>query len=333
MHTFAKTVVDVSVIMPAFNRSELIVRALESLRLQTVRPAEVIVVDDASTDSTVATVHKWAAQNAEQILVKTIILEKNSGAAFARNIGIHAAKSKYIIFLDSDDEHFPETIEKLIFAIDSVPGAVVSFGDATSVTPTQKYPHDIFRQKINLSLTCSQISGINKPCFLLTDAKTTLLRASIIPTSASCFLRSAAISVGGMPTNFRTGEDWLFWLRLTEAGKFVVYLEDLALHYRHDDNLTHPRSSEATARQKAQAFVQMLDGSLAVSTDALQRKLLRTYLSSQIREWRYQLSKLGLPAYLKGLRVSKQVTGTHPLVHAVSDPKSFARAVFLSLRT
>src|ERR1700730_3884334 len=94
----------VSTVIPVRNRPQLIVRALESVTSQTYPPAEVIVVDDASTDETPHIVENLAL----------IRLTKNGGAAKARNIGAEVAKGEFLAFLDSDDKWYPEKLEKQI---------------------------------------------------------------------------------------------------------------------------------------------------------------------------------------------------------------------------
>lgn len=99
-------VVDVAVVMPAMNREGMIRRALQSIQQQTVAPAEVIVVDDASDDAT--------ADVAEPLATKVVRLAQRSGSGPARNAGIEAATSTWIAFLDSDDEWEPAHLETLL---------------------------------------------------------------------------------------------------------------------------------------------------------------------------------------------------------------------------
>lgn len=89
----------VSVIMPTYNRQATVMRALDSVLGQTYANLEVIIVDDASTDSTVQLVN---ARRDDR--VHLICLPENGGANAARNRGIAAARGEYIAFQDSDDE-------------------------------------------------------------------------------------------------------------------------------------------------------------------------------------------------------------------------------------
>jgi glycosyltransferase involved in cell wall biosynthesis len=89
----------VSVVIPSFNRRELVFRALGSVFTQDVEPLEVIVVDDGSTDGTVEAIRGSAFGS------KTVVLQLavNGGPSAARNAGIERATGRYIAFLDSDD--------------------------------------------------------------------------------------------------------------------------------------------------------------------------------------------------------------------------------------
>jgi glycosyltransferase involved in cell wall biosynthesis len=90
----------VSVIVPTFNRSQLIGRAIRSVLNQTFRPAEIIVIDDCSSDDTESVISAYSGA----IPLIYTRLEKNSGGAVARNVGILKANGEYVSFLDSDDE-------------------------------------------------------------------------------------------------------------------------------------------------------------------------------------------------------------------------------------
>ena len=105
----------VSVIIPAFNRSETIRYCLESVVNQTFRPFEIIVVDDCSTDQTVEIVKGFSDH-----LVRCIVLEKNSGAQAARNCGMREARGEWIAFQDADDEWLPDKLEKQLSCLNEV---------------------------------------------------------------------------------------------------------------------------------------------------------------------------------------------------------------------
>lgn len=103
-----------SIIMPVYNGEEYVHRAIKSLEIEKYSlQCELIVVDDASTDSTEAICAKWKHLKS----VKYIKLNENHGVAFARNIGIERSRGKFLTFLDCDDELFYDAIKIYIKAI------------------------------------------------------------------------------------------------------------------------------------------------------------------------------------------------------------------------
>lgn len=98
----------VSVITPLYNCSKYLEQTIQSVLSQTFQNWEMIMVDDCSTDNSVEIAQQYAAQDER---IKVIQLEKNSGAAVARNTAIEAAQGRYIAFLDSDDQWLPHKLE------------------------------------------------------------------------------------------------------------------------------------------------------------------------------------------------------------------------------
>jgi glycosyltransferase involved in cell wall biosynthesis len=96
----------VSIIIPAYNSSEYIKQTLESVLEQTYRPIEVIVVDDGSTDNTIAIASHFKDHGV------IILANPKKGACAARNFGYHHSKGEFIQFLDADDPIAPDKIEK-----------------------------------------------------------------------------------------------------------------------------------------------------------------------------------------------------------------------------
>jgi succinoglycan biosynthesis protein ExoO len=108
---------DVSVIIPTFNAEKFINRALSSVVAQTLKPKEILVIDDCSTDGTIHIVREAARASH---LIKTFTTFSNSGPSVARNLGIEAASGTWIAVLDADDAFEPERLTTLIsFALET----------------------------------------------------------------------------------------------------------------------------------------------------------------------------------------------------------------------
>ena len=119
----------VSVVIPTYNRSRALVRALESVFAQTEPVLETIVVDDGSTDDTQAVLAGFGSR-------VRAIRKSNGGAGAARNAGIEAARGEFVAFLDDDDAWLPEKNREQVRILDSRPevgitSSGVLFIDAT----------------------------------------------------------------------------------------------------------------------------------------------------------------------------------------------------------
>jgi glycosyltransferase involved in cell wall biosynthesis len=320
---------DVSVVIACYNRAALVRRALESIRVQRIWPRQVIVVDDASVDGSVATVRAWAAATGFPVTVET--LAHNGGVAAARNRGFALAGTRFIAILDSDDEYVGDALGKMVDALRANPDAVVAFADSTKVTPTERIPDAMFRSKVDLAAVCEPLDQ-EAPRYRLRDAKATMLKASMIPTCSSCFRRADALAVGGMPVLFRAGSDWLFWLKLSERGDFLYIPETLSLVHRHPDNLTSAANAVHTSQYKLAGLMALLDGSAGIDLSGEQRTHLDKLMRSRVALLRYQSSRMGLSSYVRSLRSLPSPHRRNLVAHMFEDPKSMVRALVCSVR-
>ena len=107
----------VSIVTPIYNSEKFIENTIKTVQRQTYKNWELLLINDCSTDNSILKINKYLDNDKR---IKLINLEKNSGAAIARNIGIENAKGKYIAFLDADDIWKEKKIEKqLLFMEDN----------------------------------------------------------------------------------------------------------------------------------------------------------------------------------------------------------------------
>ncbi|MBT3279318.1 MAG: glycosyltransferase family 2 protein [Phycisphaerales bacterium] len=155
----------VSVVIPTYNSAAFLERSIRSIQAQTLDDLEILVCDDASTDSTVDMVHEFARDDSR---ITLLALEVNAGAGAARNLGLSAARGEYIAFLDSDDEWFPEKLARQVALMDEQPEEVgVCFcgaeiiRDGDSEAPTHYYkPNPVWENNIFYRFVMSHIAFI-----------------------------------------------------------------------------------------------------------------------------------------------------------------------------
>lgn len=157
------SVAQVSVVIPCYRCKDTIRRAIDSVYRQSLRPAEVILTDDASPDDTLDVLHKCAAEYPEG-WIKVISLAVNAGPGTARNEGWNVATQRYVAFLDSDDSWHPKKIELQYEWMERNPKAVLTGQkghtiDSSSVVASMPYEQDdvTFTQ-----VTCHQLLVSNQ---------------------------------------------------------------------------------------------------------------------------------------------------------------------------
>lgn len=202
---------NITTIIPVRNRIKFIARALESVRAQTHQSAEIIVVDDASTDGTTKFLMELAKESTN---LKIIALEENIGAAEARNIGINNAKGDLIAFLDSDDAWYPQKLEKQIAEFRLDDSIIAVFSGSRVVYSDHSFSH------------------IPAPEVTLTD----LFYSNALSTTSSALIsKNALVRVGGFDRSLPSCQDWDLFIRLAEIGKIRVVQEELIEFLNYDE--------------------------------------------------------------------------------------------------
>ncbi len=203
----------VSVIIPAYNAATSIQRALNSVAAQTLTPAEVIVVDDGSSDDTIAMAK--AMQKLFPAGTLLVISQTNKGAGAARNRAIDAATEAYVAFLDADDEWLPTKLERSMDLVTSKNYTLVAH-DYMDVTPNGEEYVD-----------CAQRFNEGPDPFV------TLYLKGYIPSISVVTLRTAVQEVGGFDEGLRNAQDFDLWLKILSTPKatFTVFGEPLARYF------------------------------------------------------------------------------------------------------
>ena len=199
-----------SIVVPTYNRADLLGIAIESVLKQTYTYWELVIVDDGSTDNT-ANVVKGYADNRIRYIYQT-----NAERSVARNNGIVQSTGQYICFLDSDDYYLPE---RLILLHDSI--------------TKRNCPVAMFYTGVMIDKT-GQLNRLGMDYKRYTDIFDSIA-GSFIGCPQACISREILLEFKYDP-RFRIGEDMELWLRI--ARKYpVIYLDEqyTFVALEHDD--------------------------------------------------------------------------------------------------
>ena len=233
---------EVSVIIPTYNRKKLVQEAIDSVLLQSYADYEIIVVDDGSSDGT--DVHLLGRYGSRI----QYVWQQNQGESLARNRGIDLAHGKYIAFLDSDDLWLPDKTAKQVSFLDANPHIglltcqiwyIDGHGKRLSETPalTDLHNDDLIFEK--------------------------LVMANTIPSPSSVMVRAGLLEkCGGFDPTIRFGEDWDLWLKLLDHTEFALFAEPLAYLRRHLETQSY-YASAAGNQQKLSEHLKLLKHAFA----------------------------------------------------------------------
>ena len=285
--SYNKAIEEISVIIPTYNRCDLLKRAINSVIKQTITPKEIIIVDNGSTDQT----YQMVSSLFPEI---NYFIEKKRGVSAARNKGILESKSKWIAFLDSDDAWKPTKLEKQM---------------EYSVFNQDKYriihtDENWYRNKKFLNqLKKHKKSGGN-------IFKNSLQLCCISPSSV-VLKKQIFDDYGLFDENLEVCEDYDMWIRIT-AKEEVGFLDSpLVLKYGgHSDQLSKKfwgmdrfriksleknlKNEHFSKSQKINVLDTLIEKLTIVSDGALKRgnkEIFKKY-NDKLQDWSIELAKL-----------------------------------------
>jgi len=190
----------VSVILPTYNRAEIVKRSILSVLNQTYKDFELIIIDDASTDKT-----RMIVEELGDTRIKYLRNRQNLGPAASRNIGIKASRGIFIAFQDSDDEWRPDKLKKQVETIEKENNKIGVI-----------YSGTIRRFKNNYYYIKAPRNILNKRDVF----------QRIIPTPSVLVKRECIEKCGFFDKSFPALEEWDLWIRINRYYKFR-YLDKL----------------------------------------------------------------------------------------------------------
>ena len=192
----------VSIIIPTYNRENVIKRAVNSVLRQSYSAYEVIIVDDGSTDGT-----EDVVASIEDPRIRYIALKENQGVAHARNVGIREARYEYIAFLDSDDEWLPNKLKRQMKKMQAVPNEFAMVYCRMS---------GLMRNRTD-RFVCPQRDYVKE--ILEGNLFQPLLFQNVIGTPTIVVRKECLEQVGGFKEALRCLEDWELILRIARRWK------------------------------------------------------------------------------------------------------------------
>lgn len=212
---------DISVIVPLYNHERYVIATLESVFQQSVRPREVIVVDDGSSDRSLELVRSVFGHKENLVLWS----KPNAGAHHTINAGIHRATSANVAILNSDDIYEPERLQICLDLLEKHKEAEVVCTGITFIDGQGlRISNDWYRQAYEYYLTHG-------------DLALSLINGNFLMTTSNFVIRRSAFEKYGYFGNFRYAHDLAFLLRmLAQKGKIHVDAKPLLQYRIHSSN-------------------------------------------------------------------------------------------------
>jgi len=263
---------DTTVVMALFNGGELTRIAVESVLVQTRPPRELIIVDDGSTDDSVAIVERFLTKRASSVPVR-FISQTNSGQGAARNAGVAAATSEFIAFIDQDDTWPTDHIEILSEHLRNDLRLGWVYSDFCQIDRAG----DVVRRNVLAETKYAQPAD-NVFSFLGQDL-------FMLPSAALIRTRAFA-SAGGFDTQFRGYEDDDLFISMLAAGWAFAFEPRPVTNYRVHSGNTSRNESFLKSREK---FFRKYEHALVTDpesrarfTSALSDRMTRAFLMDAI---------------------------------------------------
>ena len=231
----------ISVVLPAYNRANSILAAVDSVLGQSFRDFELLVVDDGSTDGTMA-----ALARVSDPRVRLLANPRNLGAGAARNTGIRAARGIWVAFQDSDDEWLPQKLEKQMARLDAAGDRYVAAYCGMAVVGGLDNP------PIGGGPGRTSLRYVPDPHLTTVegDIRPALLRESLVSTQTLIARRASLLAIGGFDESLPALEDWDCAIRLAALGHFAFVDEPLVMQHFSANSITRHRDRRLTARRK-----------------------------------------------------------------------------------
>ena len=261
----------VSAIIPTYNRAHLVTEAIDSVLAQTYPHIEVIVVDDGSTDDTMARLAPYGTRI-------RVIRQENAGPGAARNKGIAASSGGLVAFLDSDDLWLPSKIERQVRLLQKAGTSIPCCLCNINMRWSQK------------ELASFEIAALKPPIAegIWINVDEILATRFLLFNQGIMIRREVLQRMGGFDESLWLLEDHELALRLSLEGSWAFIRDPLVIWREHRTGSLYQTAQQQELRWK-EPLVQILERQVAMLKDKHQYKKLRRYLGYELRSARRQL--------------------------------------------
>lgn len=261
----------ISVIIPVYNGEKTIQATLESVFQQTFPDFELIIINDGSTDKTLAKVCQY---NDPRLSIYTNIRQ---GAAVSRNRGFQYSTGEYIAFLDADDLWTVDKLESQLKALKDHPSATVAYSWT-----------DYINEAGNKLYSGSYLA-------LNGDIYSNLLVRNFLENGSNPMMkRQAFIDIGGFDESLEGGQDWDLYLRLAAKYQFIA-VPQVQIYYRVSSG-----SISSNLSRQEQQVLQVMERNFAQSSADIQP--LKSYSLTHLYKYLSCRALALPPSYLNGFK-------------------------------
>ena len=205
---------DISVVIPLYNKASDIYLTLSSVLVQTVRPREVIVIDDGSTDGSAEIVEQMITDEPHVRLIR----QPNAGVSAARNRAIEMAQGEWVALLDGDDLWGPDYLKVVQQMIERWPECG-AYG-------TGFFVEDKMRR----------IVGATPEKTGKVDFFTESMQRYVLIPSATTLRRDLVLRLGGFPEGMRMGEDQYLWTKIAREAEVAFFAKPMIIYQKSASN-------------------------------------------------------------------------------------------------
>ena len=207
----------ISIVLPVYNGAEYLAESIDSVISQTYANWELIIVNDCSTDDTLAIASKYASQDTR---IKVLTNLQNLKLPKSLNVGFAHASGEYYTWTSDDNKYRPDALRVMMESLEKNPNAVMVYADESYIDSDGVEFEKVKKQGPEYIFTGNVIGA----CFLYTAF--------------------AAKKTGEYDADLFLAEDYDYWIRLYEVGEILHVEKSLYYYRRHKNSLTETRKNQ-----------------------------------------------------------------------------------------